>query len=134
MIRLFAPLAVVALQLLFTRTELGRTIRAAAANPEAARLAGISVRRTSTTVWVIAGVLSTLTAILQAPQISGLDVSNLGPTLLVRGAHSPLLTAPVAVRMQAAIPNCALVEIAGGGHWVHLEEPEAFARTLDVYL
>jgi pimeloyl-ACP methyl ester carboxylesterase len=56
------------------------------------------------------------------------------PTLIVRGAHSPLLTAPVAVRMQAAIPQCTLVEVAGGGHWVHLEEPEAFARTLDVYL
>jgi ABC-type branched-subunit amino acid transport system ATPase component/ABC-type branched-subunit amino acid transport system permease subunit len=86
-----APLAVVALQLLFTRTELGKTIRAAAANPEAARLSGISVRRTSTIVWVIAGVLSTLTAILQAPQISGLDVSNLGPTLLVRGLAAALL-------------------------------------------
>ena len=86
-----APAIVVALHVLFTRTELGRTIRAAAANPEAARLAGISVRRTSTLVWVIAGVLSTFTAILQAPQISGLDVSNLGPTLLVRGLAAALL-------------------------------------------
>ena len=86
-----APAIVVALHLLFTRTELGRTIRAAAANPEAARLAGISVRRTSTLVWVIAGLLSTFTAILQAPQISGLDVSNLGPTLLVRGLAAALL-------------------------------------------
>ncbi|MCU1603390.1 MAG: transporter related [Frankiales bacterium] len=86
-----APLAVVALQLVFTRTELGKVIRAAASNPEAARLAGISVRRTSTLVWVIAGVLSTLTAVLQAPQVSGLDVSNLGPTLLVRGLAAALL-------------------------------------------
>ncbi len=86
-----APVIVVVLQLVFTRTELGRTIRAAASNPEAARLAGISVRRTSTLVWVIAGVLSTLTAILQAPQVSGLDVSNLGPTLLVRGLAAALL-------------------------------------------
>ena len=86
-----APLAVIGLQLLFTRTELGRTIRAASSNPEAARLAGISVRKTSRLVWVIAGVLSTLTAILQAPQVSGLDVSNLGPTLLVRGLAAALL-------------------------------------------
>ena len=86
-----APVIVVGLQLLFTRTELGRTIRAAAANPEAARLAGISVRKTSRTVWVIAGVLSTLTAVLQAPDRAGIDVSQLGPTLLVRGLAAALL-------------------------------------------
>ena len=88
---LLAPAIAVALQLLFTRTELGRTIRAAASNPEAARLAGISVRRVSRLVWVVAGVLSTLTAILQAPQTSTIDVSHLGPDLLVRGLAAALL-------------------------------------------
>jgi ABC-type branched-subunit amino acid transport system ATPase component/ABC-type branched-subunit amino acid transport system permease subunit len=95
---LLAPAIAIALQLVFTRTSLGRTIRAAAANPEAARLAGISVRRTSRLVWVIAGVLSTLTAILQAPQTSTIDVSNLGPNLLVRGLAAALLAGMVDFR------------------------------------
>ncbi len=94
-----APLIVLGLQLLFTRTELGRTIRAASSNPEAARLAGISVRKTSRLVWVIAGVLSTLTAILQAPDRAGIDVSQLGPTLLVRGLAAALLAGMVDFRL-----------------------------------
>ena len=56
------------------------------------------------------------------------------PTLLVRGADSTLLTRPVARRMQRNIPNCALVELTGGGHWVHLERPEAFERAVDAFL
>jgi branched-subunit amino acid ABC-type transport system permease component len=94
-----APAIAVGLQLLFTRTEVGRTIRAAASNPEAARLAGISVRRTSRLVWVIAGVLSTLTAVLQAPETSTIDVSNLGPDLLVRGLAAALLAGMLDFRL-----------------------------------
>lgn len=99
---ILAPAIAIALQLLFTRTELGRTIRAAASNPEAARLTGISVRRVSSLVWVIAGVLSTLTAILQAPQTSTIDVSNLGPNLLVRGLAAALLAGMVDFRVAFA--------------------------------
>jgi ABC-type branched-subunit amino acid transport system ATPase component/ABC-type branched-subunit amino acid transport system permease subunit len=94
-----APLVALGLQLLFTRTELGRTIRAASSNPEAARLAGISVRKVSTLVWVIAGVLSTLTAVLQAPSRATIDVSQLGPTLLVRGLAAALLAGMVDFRL-----------------------------------
>lgn len=94
-----APAIAVGLQLLFTRTELGRTIRAASSNPEAARLAGISVRRTSMIVWMIAGVLSTLTAILQAPDIATIEVANLGPDLLVRGLAAALFAGMVDFRL-----------------------------------
>ena len=52
------------------------------------------------------------------------------PTLIVRGAESTLLTAPVARRMQQAIPDCRLVELDGGGHWAHLEDPEAYQRAV----
>ncbi len=86
-----APLIAIGLQLVFTRTELGRTVRAAAANPEAARLAGISVRKVSRLVWVLAGLLSTLTAILHQPDVTTIDVSNLGPDLLIRGLAAALL-------------------------------------------
>ena len=56
------------------------------------------------------------------------------PTLIVRGAESTLLRHDVAERMQAAIPDCRLVEIPGGGHWVHLEQPDAYASTVRGFL
>jgi pimeloyl-ACP methyl ester carboxylesterase len=56
------------------------------------------------------------------------------PTLLVRGAESTLLTAPVAERMRRAIPRCTLVELPGGGHWCYDEQPEAFQRAVAAFL
>jgi len=56
------------------------------------------------------------------------------PALIVRGADSTLLRHDVAVRMEAAIPDCRLVEIPGGGHWVHLEQPEAYAAAVRAFL
>ena len=56
------------------------------------------------------------------------------PTLIVRGAESTLLRHDVAVRMEAAIPDCRLVELPGGGHWVHLEQPDAYASTVRSFL
>jgi pimeloyl-ACP methyl ester carboxylesterase len=56
------------------------------------------------------------------------------PTLIVRGADSPLLTAPVAARMRDAIPGSRLVEISDAGHWVHREQPEAFLDTVLEFL
>jgi pimeloyl-ACP methyl ester carboxylesterase len=56
------------------------------------------------------------------------------PTLIVRGADSPLLTAPVAARMDQAIPDSRLVAIPDAGHWVHLEQPERFAEAVDAFL
>ena len=52
------PLLTIALALFLGRTRHGLAIRAAAANPSAARLAGISVRRMSTAVWALAGAFS----------------------------------------------------------------------------
>lgn len=56
------------------------------------------------------------------------------PTLIVRGADSTLLNHEVAVRMELAIPDCRLVEIPGGGHWVHLEQPDAYRETVVGFL
>jgi ABC-type branched-subunit amino acid transport system ATPase component/ABC-type branched-subunit amino acid transport system permease subunit len=85
-----APLLAIALALFFARTSTGKAIRAAASNPDAARLAGISVRRVSLIAWVAAGVLSGLTAILLAPSQPTIDVSALGPGLLFRGLAAAL--------------------------------------------
>jgi pimeloyl-ACP methyl ester carboxylesterase len=56
------------------------------------------------------------------------------PTLVLRGADSTLLTGPVAQRMREQIPSGRLVELEGGGHWVHLEQPEAFLRAVTDFL
>jgi ABC-type branched-subunit amino acid transport system ATPase component/ABC-type branched-subunit amino acid transport system permease subunit len=55
-----------------------------AANPEAARLAGISVRRISPTVWVLAGTLAALTAVLLGPSRGSVNTETLGPGLMAR--------------------------------------------------
>src|SRR5207248_11544169 len=65
----------------------GVAIRAVAGNAERAELVGISTRRVSTLVWVLAGALSTLTAVLVNPlrgTIVGVPTLALGPSLLLR--------------------------------------------------
>jgi len=56
------------------------------------------------------------------------------PTLLVRGELSDILSRGVARRMAETIPNCRLVEVAGSGHPVPLDKPDAFAAALDGFL
>jgi esterase len=56
------------------------------------------------------------------------------PTLIVRGALSPILPADLAERMREAIPDAALVEIAGAYHHLVLDQPEAFAGALATFL
>ena len=63
------------------------------------------------------------------------SLSEVGaPTLIVRGAESTLLRHDVAVRMASAIPDCRLVEVPGGGHWAHLEQPDAYAAAVRAFL
>lgn len=93
------PLACAILAYLLTRTKFGLSVRAAADNPNAASLAGISVKNVSTQVWVLAGVLSAISAILFGPLSSDnmSPASNaLGPSLLLKA-----LTAGMVGRMQS---------------------------------
>ena len=60
------PLVCAVLGWLLTRTKFGLNVRAAADNPSAASLAGISVKKVSTQVWVLAGALSAISARCQA--------------------------------------------------------------------
>jgi pimeloyl-ACP methyl ester carboxylesterase len=54
------------------------------------------------------------------------------PTLIVRGAESPLLSAEGAAGFAAEIPGARIAVIEGAGHNPHLEQPDAFlAATLD---
>lgn len=56
------------------------------------------------------------------------------PTLLVRGAESPVLRSDVAREMVATIPNCTFVEIPGAGHSIGLDNPAAFDAAVREFL
>jgi ABC-type branched-subunit amino acid transport system permease subunit len=92
LILLVVPLIGIAVAGFFRFTSYGQAVRAASENPDAARLAGISVKRMSTLVWVIGGVLAGITAILQAPRGSAFSpMAALGPGLLVRALAAGLV-------------------------------------------
>jgi len=94
MVLLFIPATVIALAFFLNRTPAGLAIRASADNADRAELVGISTKRVSTMVWVVAAVLSTLTAILINPvrgTIVGLPSQALGPSLLLRALAAGLV-------------------------------------------
>jgi esterase len=62
--------------------------------------------------------------------VANIDV----PALLIRGEQSDILSAAVAARMAAAIPDCRLIEIAGSGHPVPLDKPDEFLAAVSTFL
>jgi len=78
-----APVLILGLAAFLRYSVLGKTIRAAASNPDAARLCGISTSNVSTITWGIAGGLAAITAVLQAPSYGGTNAAGLGPILLL---------------------------------------------------
>lgn len=80
------PSVVAGLAWFLNRTKHGVAVRAAADNPDAARLAGISVKRVSTIVWSLAGALAAVATVLAAPLAGANSASTgeLGPTMLLR--------------------------------------------------
>jgi len=98
-----APAVILALGAFMTRTPFGLAVRASASNADTARVYGISVKRTSTIVWTIAGGFAALSAILIAPlqgvspgNIIGAGTAALGPSLLLRA-----LVVALIARMQS---------------------------------
>jgi ABC-type branched-subunit amino acid transport system ATPase component/ABC-type branched-subunit amino acid transport system permease subunit len=91
MILICVPAAALALIWLFRSTAVGLRIAAVASNPEAARLAGISVRRISTTTWLLAGGLAALTAVLLGPSRGSVNTETLGPGLMARALTVALI-------------------------------------------
>jgi ABC-type branched-subunit amino acid transport system ATPase component/ABC-type branched-subunit amino acid transport system permease subunit len=80
---LLAPLVIVGLTAFLRFSLTGKKVRAAASNADAARLAGVSTSRVSLLMWGIAGGLSAITAVLQAPSQGTFNAATLGPTLLL---------------------------------------------------
>ncbi len=93
LILIVVPLLTFSLAFFLGRTKYGTAIRASAANPDAARLSAISIKRMSTIVWVLAGLIATITAILVAPIASSTAAATtaLGPSLLLRALAAALI-------------------------------------------
>ena len=56
------------------------------------------------------------------------------PTLLIHGVESDVLSPETAARMVRLIPNCQLVEIAGSGHGLGVDQPEAYHNAIVTFL
>jgi ABC-type branched-subunit amino acid transport system ATPase component/ABC-type branched-subunit amino acid transport system permease subunit len=91
LILVVVPAVVVGLAWFLRYTVLGKTIRAAASNADAARLCGISVSRVSAVAWGLAGGLSAITAVLLAPSQGTFNAAALGPPLLLRALGAAAL-------------------------------------------
>jgi ABC-type branched-subunit amino acid transport system ATPase component/ABC-type branched-subunit amino acid transport system permease subunit len=79
-----APAMLLGLGAFLRYSLMGKMIRGAASNPDAARLCGISINRVSAVTWGFVGALSAVTAVLLAPAQSNLEAAQLGPDLLFR--------------------------------------------------
>ena len=80
---ILVPALVAGLALFMRYSVYGKQIRAAANNPDAARLCGISVARVSAITWGLAGVFAAVSAVLSAPKQATFNVATLGPYLLM---------------------------------------------------
>ena len=56
------------------------------------------------------------------------------PTLFIRGGNSPYVTDAYRDQLLAQFPQARAHVIAGAGHWVHAEKPEAVLRAIRRYL
>ncbi|HVB26582.1 MAG TPA: ATP-binding cassette domain-containing protein [Mycobacteriales bacterium] len=91
-----SPTVVIALAIFLKVSRFGLALRSAAANPEAARMAGIFASRMSSLAWAIAGGIAALTAILTQPTEGFSSPASFGPSLLLRA-----LTPAVIARMSS---------------------------------
>ncbi|MDT7572931.1 MAG: hypothetical protein QOE05_3105 [Actinomycetota bacterium] len=105
---LLSPVVVVAVGTFLRFSRSGRGIRAAAANPEAARMAGIFASRMSALAWGIAGAIAAFSAILTQPTQGFVTADSFGPRLLLVA-----LTGAVLARMQS-LPRALLGGIVIG--------------------
>jgi ABC-type branched-subunit amino acid transport system ATPase component/ABC-type branched-subunit amino acid transport system permease subunit len=124
---IFAPVMVLLVALFLKYSRFGLAIRSAAANPEAARMAGIPAARMSSLAWGLAGALSAFTAILTQPTRGFTSGETFGPGLLLRALAGAVLarmnSLPLALAGGVALgiveqlllwnkPQSGLVEVA----------------------
>ena len=90
-------IALAAMAAFFRFTSLGIAVRASAENEDKASLLGINTKTVSTLVWVLAGALSGIAAVMQVPMagITSAAVAGVGSGVLLRA-----LAAAVIARME----------------------------------
>jgi branched-chain amino acid transport system permease protein len=106
------------LYVVFTRTRMGRAMRAVAQNQRAARLVGISVERVSSMSWMLAAVVGAVAGVLIAPVIflstkMGLIVIN-GFTAAVLGGFGSMPGAVLGGMVLGVIENIAPLYLPSG--------------------
>jgi ABC-type branched-subunit amino acid transport system ATPase component/ABC-type branched-subunit amino acid transport system permease subunit len=97
-----APWLVVALVVFLRKSSFGIGIRASAANPEAARMAGIFAGRMSSLAWALAGALSAFTAILVQPSRGFTSGESFGPSLLLRALAGAVIARMISLPVALA--------------------------------
>ncbi len=101
-----SPILVIGLYLFLQRSRYGLAIRAAAANPDSATLAGADPRQMAMLSWALAGAISAFAAMLIIGNQSTVTPDALGPDFIVRG---------LAVAALAGFANLPLALGAGLG-------------------
>ncbi len=91
LILILVPVLVIALTVFLRLSIWGKAIRACATNPDAARLCGIPLRGVNAFAWALAGGLSAVTAVLQAPSQGTDNAAGFGPDLLLRALGAAAL-------------------------------------------
>ena len=75
---IIATVAVIVAALAMRVTPFGRYVLAAGGNPAAARLAGVPVKRTLVTVYVVSGLLAAVAGLLEASRLGASDAAKIG--------------------------------------------------------
>jgi branched-chain amino acid transport system permease protein len=114
-----AAIVVVGLTAFFRYTDIGIAVRASAENADRATLLGISVKRLSTIVWMLAGGLSALAVFLRVPVI-GLPIGvDIGPQVLLYGLAAAVI---------AGMESFSLALVAGVGLGIMSQSIYFFSR------
>src|SRR5580658_7652942 len=95
LIAIVVPFVLISLGWFLLRTDAGVAVRSVADNSDRARLLGIPVRRLSTLVWVIAGLIAALTTMLSAPSQGITVAAGAGPAIIL-----PALAAAIIASME----------------------------------
>ena len=103
-----APVLLAVLGWFLRHHRMGIAIRAAADDPDTARLEGIPARWMATLAWAIAGGIAAFSAILVTPTTAGAGMEGLGPDLLLKG-----LAGAVIARM-SSIPIAIVASLGIG--------------------
>ncbi len=116
------PVAAALLAWVLNRTTFGKAVAASADNPDLGRLSGVNPKIVSTFVWIIAGVLSTLSMILLSGGGSVTGVANLGPLTLARALAAAVIAGMVSFS-RAVLAGVVIGIIEGILRFNILDEP-----------